>query len=143
MTMIKKTQISADFIITISISLIVFLAVFYIADNRNTALRSYEAGLYARQEADRLALELNSIFIAGPNSTSTIFFAGILKDGTPYNLTLVPLKRTANIEYDFEGLQRQHQAGILTANITGDLMNIRGNIMLSSSGRGILVERQP
>ena len=139
---LRKTQISADFIITISIALIVFLAVFYIADNRNTALRSYEASLYAKQEADRLALALNSIFIAGPNSTGTIFFAGTLKDGTQYNLSLVPSKHTVNIEYDFEGLQRQHQAGILTANVTGDLINMSGNLRLSSSEGGILVEKQ-
>lgn len=135
-----KSQITADFIITISIALIIFLAVFAIADKRNNALDSTRERLYAKQEADKVALEINSVFLAGSGTNKSVFLPATLKDGSPYNITVYPSLRMVNIDYYFNGEKRNYQAGILTSNASS-ISGINGTIRLSNVNEAIIIEK--
>ena len=135
-----KSQITADFIITISIALIIFLAVFAIADKRNGMLDSIRESLYAKQEADKTALEINSVFLAGDGTNKSVFLPATLKGGSPYNITVYPSLRILNIDYYFEGGKRNYQAGILTSNVSS-ISGINGTIRLANINRGVQIEK--
>ena len=136
----SKSQITADFIITISIALIIFLAVFVIADKRNDMLDSTRERLYAKQEADKAALEINSVFLAGSGTNKSVFLPETLKGGSPYNITIYPSLRIVNIDYYFNGEKRNYQAGILTSNASS-ISGINGTIRLSNINEAIIIER--
>lgn len=135
-----KSQIAADFIITISIALVIFLAVFGVADRKNNMLDSFRAGLYAKQEADRTALEINSVFLAGSGTNKSVFLPATLKDESPYNITVYPSSRIVNIDYYFNGGKRNYQAGIMTSNISS-ISGINGTIRLSNINEAIIIEK--
>src|SRR3989338_6726009 len=135
-----KSQITADFIITISIALVIFLAVFAIADKRNNMLDSTRERLYAKQEADKAALEINSVFLAGIGTNKSVFLPATLKGGSPYNITVYPSLRIVNIDYYFNGEKRNYQAGILTFNASS-ISGINGTIRLSNINEAVIIEK--
>jgi hypothetical protein len=138
---LKKSQLSVDFIIVLSIAFIIFLVMFSIADKRNNTIDSQRTRLYAKQEADKLALELNSMQISGPSVNKTIRFPDSLKDETPYNMTIYPQERLVRILYDFQEKTRHYDTTILTSNVS-NTSDIKGNIKLVHSEGGIEIEKQ-
>ncbi len=136
----SKSQITADFIITISIAMIIFLAVFAIAGKRNSILDSTRERLYAKQEADKAALEINSVFLAGSGANKSVFLPAALKGGSTYNITVYPSSRIVNIDYYFNGVKRNYQAGILTSNISG-ISGINGTIRLFNIDEAVIIEK--
>ena len=135
----SKSQITVDFIITISIALIIFLAVFVIADKRNSILDSTREMIYAKQEADKAALEINSVILAGSGTNKSVFLPETLKGGSPYNITIYPSLRIVNIDYYFNGEKRNYQAGILTSNASS-ISGINGTIRLSNINEAVIIE---
>ena len=58
----RKSQISTEFIIVLAAALIVFLFFFTVANKRDNELYSTRTMLYAKQEADKLAANINTVF---------------------------------------------------------------------------------
>ena len=140
--MIKiKSQISADFIIVLTIALAVFLAVFVISDQRSTILDSYRVRLYAKQEADALSSEINSVFLAGDGTNKIVFLPATLKDNTPYNITVYPSGHTVSIEYYFNSVKKNYESTIITANVSGNISGISGQVKLSNVKGGVIIEK--
>lgn len=133
----KKTQISTEFIIILSIALIVFLFLFTIANKRSDELYSTSKMLYAKQEADKLATAINTIFLAGNGASKTVNLPETLKDNANYNITVYPTEHIVDITFSSFGNLRHYSAPILTADVTGDL-NIMNNDVNLTNSNGII-----
>ena len=123
-----KAQISVDFIIIISIALIVFLYLFSIIDKRNDELYSTRTSLYAKSVSDTLAFNINSVFLAGNGFKKNILLQNKLKDDTGYNLNIYPTEHLIKIAWN----NRQYSSPILTSSISGDLSLLPGEYEIAN-----------
>lgn len=117
----KKSQISVDFMIIIAIAIFVFLVMFALVNRRNNDLQSLQTTLYARQLADKVATEINTVFLAGDGTTKTIEIPETLKDETSYTLKVYPEERIVNIMWTSKGSMRQYSSPVVTGAINGNL----------------------
>ncbi|MBW2984328.1 hypothetical protein KY361_04390 [Candidatus Woesearchaeota archaeon] len=136
----RKSQISAEFVIIASAALIVFLIIFSIVDKRNDELYSARTMLYARQEADRLANSINTIFLAGNGAQKTITLPETLRDDRDYTINIYPSSHLVEITWSFLGKNKQYASTLTTANITGSLTALKNmTLTISNSNGGIII----
>lgn len=117
-----KAQISVDFIMIFSVALIIFLFLFSIVSKRNGELDSTRTLLYAKSVSDKLAFDINSIFLAGNGVTKTILLQSTLKDDTNYDLNIYPTEHLIKINWN----NRQYSSTLLTSSLSGALTSLQG-----------------
>ena len=135
----SKAQISAEFIIIVSIALVVFLMMFSIIDKRNDELYSTRTMLYARKEADNLASSINTIFLAGDGAQKTITLPETLRDDKNYTINIYPTNHLVEIIWSSLGENRQYTSPLLTANITGNLTSLSNTTLTITNSNGGMV----
>jgi hypothetical protein len=126
----NNAQISSDFLIVLSIALIIFLVFFSISIKRNDQLDAEKTKLYAKTLSDKLAMEINSMHLMGSGVQKTITFPNTLKDQTLYTLNIYPQSHLVVINWEYKGTLKKYQSSILTSNITGALQGINGSILI-------------
>ena len=136
----RKSQISAEFVIIASIILIVFLIMFSIIHKRNDELYSTRTMLYARQEADKLASNINTIFLAGNNAQKTIALPETLRDDKNYTINIYPSNHLIEIIWSSLGKNKQYTSTLITADVTGNLTSLKNTTLtISNSDGGIVI----
>tara|TARA_Y100000310_G_scaffold110706_1_gene109153 strand:+ start:252 stop:668 length:417 start_codon:yes stop_codon:yes gene_type:complete len=135
-----KSQISVEFIMVVSVVLIVFLVIFSIANKRNDILESQQTKLYAKQLAEKVAININSVFLAGPETNITISLPSSLKDESSYTLSIHPENHIVNIDYVVGDTTNHYATTILTSDISGTLTGISSSISISNQQEGIVIE---
>ena len=139
-TMNLKSQISVEFIVISSIALVIFLFLFVIIDRRNDDIYSSRTVLHAREEAERLAGAINTIFLAGDGAQKTLSLPPSLRGGEDYLLNIYPSSRLVGIKWNYSGNGRQYAATLITADITGSLNSLKDRTLtISNSDGGIVV----
>ncbi len=135
-----KAQISTEFVIIVSIALIVFLILFAIIDKRNDELYSTRTALYARQEADQLASSINTIFLAGKGAQKTISLPETLRDDKDYTIDIYPSNHLVEITWSSLGNNKHYTSSLITANITGSLSELKNTTLrISNIDGGIII----
>ncbi|MBW2965950.1 hypothetical protein KY342_02485 [Candidatus Woesearchaeota archaeon] len=136
----SKSQISAEFIIIASVSLVVFLIMFSIIDKRNDELYSERTMLYARMESDKLASSINTIFLAGGGAQKTISLPETLRDDKNYTINIYPTHHLVEIIWNSLGKNKQYTSILITADITGNLTSLKNiTLIISNSDGGIVI----
>ncbi len=123
-----KAQISVDFIIVISIALIIFLYLFTAADKRSDELYSKTTSLYARSVSDQLASNINSVYLAGYGFKKTVLLQETLKDNSNYNINIYPVEHLIKISWN----NRQYSSPVLTSSISGTLSSLKGEYEIAN-----------
>ncbi len=135
-----KAQISTEFIIIVSVALIVFLIIFSIIDKRNDELYSTRTMLYARQEADQWASSINTIFLAGNGAQRRVSLPETLRDDKDYTINIYPSSHLVEITWSSLGKNKQYTATLITTNITGSLSELKNtSLRISNSDGGIII----
>lgn len=136
----RKSQISTEFLVIVSIALLVFLIIFAIIDKRNDELYSTRTKLYAKQEADKLASNINIIFLAGDGANKTISLPETLRDDRNYSMNIYPSSHLAEIRWSSLGENRQYKATLITSNITGSLTSLKNQTLtITNSNGGVVI----
>jgi len=136
----SKAQISTEFVIIVSIALIVFLIIFAIIDKRNDELYSTRTMLYARKEADNLASSINTIFLAGDGAQKTVLLPETLRDDKNYTINIYPTNHLVEITWGSLGKNKQYTSPLITADITGNLTSLKSTTLtISNSDGGIII----
>lgn len=136
----SKAQISTEFVIVVSIALIVFLFIFAIIDKRNDELYSTRTMLYARKEADNLASNINTIFLAGDGAQKTVLLPETLRDDKNYTINIYPSSHLVEITWSSLGKNKQYTSPLITADITGNLTSLKSTTLtISNSDGGIII----
>ena len=138
--MAKKSQISVEFIIVFSAALIIFLIMFAIVEKKNSELYSARTTLYARQEADKLASSINTIFLAGEGAKKTVTLPEKLVNDESYSVNIYPSSRFIEITWIVLGENKQYTNTLITSNITGSLNSLSNRtIIISNVAGGIVI----
>ena len=119
--MFKKAQISTEFIIIASVVLVVFLVIFTIIDKRNDEFFASRTKIYVKELCDKVATEINAIFLAGNGATKRIILPETLKDDTDYLVNVYPTSHLVEIQWIYRDEVRQYTCPILFDDLTGDL----------------------
>jgi len=125
-----------EFILTLSLLLLVFSVVLVSVHERLDHVRKARTRLLAEQLADNVAVNINAVYLAGPGSSTTIQLPSSLKDGTLYLLSLTA--GFAEIEWLSSDSVLRYQAPLLVL-VTGNTTAIKDDIVLSGNGTTVLV----
>ena len=128
----KKAQLSIEFMIILSILLIISLTVITVVNSRTSTLESKQREYFAKQVALQFSSEINTVYLAGNGFNKTVALPPTLRDGTEYNISTHPEAHIINIEWTHID-KRHYQVPIITGNINGTLGNLSGNVNLSNS----------
>jgi len=133
MKKINKAQVSVDLIIVISMILLIFLVVFVTVYKRNDEVVSSRTKYYAKAVSDKLASEINTIYLAGDGATKTAELPASLKDNTDYSISIYPDARIVNINWSYTDKEMHYGSPIISKDITGTLTDISNDVVLTNN----------
>ncbi|MGM5482015.1 MAG: hypothetical protein ACQESF_00995 [Nanobdellota archaeon] len=110
----KKNQSSVEFIIILSILLLIFFSFFRAFSIKKAEFEDKPVEFAAKIQAERAALAINDIYLAGDNATKKLYFPSTLKEDVNYSLQIHPMSRQVIINYK----DSHYSFPILTDNIT-------------------------
>ncbi len=136
-----RAQISTEFIMITSVMLIIFLMMFSIIDKRDNEVYSGMAVLSARTEGDKLANNINSVFLAKEGAKKTIILPETLKDGNDYLVAIYPSDRLVEVRWNSLEGTRTYTSTIVTSKVTGYLSAISNtSLTISNIEGGVVIE---
>lgn len=136
---LNRSQISVEFIIILSIALFVFLIVFIVADKRTGEMYNVKTKLYAKMEADKLAADINGVFLAGSGTRIVTMLPSTLKDNSAYNISIYPTEHKLEIVWQNSGIDDHYNAALVVGEVSGALSNINYPVNVSNVNGGIII----
>jgi hypothetical protein len=134
-----NAQLSVEFIIILSIILVVFLTLFSTLEKRNSEVYATRTMLYAREVADNFASTINTIFLAGEGTKKTAVIPETLRDDSSYTIDIYPLSHAVEIRWNSSGQNNQYTATLITGNITGSLDSLHNRTLTISNRYGGII----
>lgn len=116
----KKAQISVEMVIISIAVLSMFLSIFYLIDHRNDEIEGIKDYLNAKDEADRLAWNINEVYIAGYGSVRQIYVSNVTRYNTPINLSVFSENRFVRVEWG----ERFYTSPLVTSRVSGNLTGV-------------------
>ncbi|MBI2135622.1 hypothetical protein HYU06_00965 [Candidatus Woesearchaeota archaeon] len=135
----QKSQISVEFIIILAIMLIVFLIIFVVADKRTAEMYNTRTKLYAKMEADKLASDINGIFLAGSGTRKVTMLPNKLRDNSAYNISIYPSEHKLEVTWQSSGTNDHYSAALIAGNISGILGNLNYPVNVSNVNGAIII----
>ncbi len=136
---LNRSQISVEFITILSIALFVFLIVFIVADKRTGEMYNVKTKLYAKMEADKLAADINGIFLAGAGTSKISYLPNTLKDNTGYNISIYPTEHKLEIVWQSSGTTDHYSVALVAGEVSGTLSSINYPVNVSNVNGGIII----
>jgi hypothetical protein len=129
----RTGQVSVEFLILISLLMIIFLGVIVLSESYKKTSTSLSTNLYAKSLAQKLSHEINNVFIAGDGSSRSLFLPSTLRDNAPYNISIYPESRIVDIVYTVAGDKKHFSTPILTSAVSGNLTNRQNTVEINNS----------
>lgn len=92
----KKAQISIDFTMAITLALMFFILILYSAHSQLNELDSVVQSLDAKHVSEKLAIEINSVYLSGNNAAKNITLPETIHGGKIYTLRVYPRSTMVN-----------------------------------------------
>ena len=131
----QRAQISSEFVIILSVMLIIFVSLVFLA-MRNATLAYAE---YDAQDADYLAsllrLHLNNVLLAGDGTTIAVLLPSVIGRNTPYTITVYPASRILVIAYG----THHSSSSISSSSISGTLSFVGGDTITIANQKETIV----
>ena len=137
-----KSQMSSEFIIIMSVILIIALSFLFASSNKEFQVDLLRASFYAKAEAEKVSSAINSVYISGDSSSQTVILHPTLKDNSDYKIKIYPQSRVVLVNYSFGRTEKIYTSPIVTSNITGNLSSIDYNLVIKNSDGVINVAAQ-
>lgn len=134
-----KAQVSIEFMIVISITLILFMFLFNIASDKSQQFAIQSSQLYAKQLTDTVAQEINSIYFAGNGAKKKINLPETLADNSEYSINFFPNYRLMEINYTSLQTNSKYSSFLVTSRIQTTLTNINHPINIENSNGKIII----
>lgn len=128
-----KSQASIELLIVLAVLLIIFSLTVQIIYQRNDQQYYSRRQLYAKQYADQLASRINTVYQAGPGTSTTYYIPNTLQDGTNHTINIHPTQHQVEIIWQSKTSNRQYSSSLITSNITGNLSNLRGELSITNN----------
>lgn len=125
-----RAQASAEFIISIGIMLIVFLALSGIITQQYDRYQLQRVDEAARTIIQTFTLQLDAVYVAGDGAMATITLPASIDSANDYNITVFPDARIARINYNNPGWFTTKDTALPTSAITGRMSGINSTVTL-------------
>lgn len=135
----QKAQLSSEFIIVLSIVLMVFLFFLSTIAKRSDDYIYNKRLMDAKELNELVSTQINTIFIAGHGTSTKVMLPPNLKDSTNYTISIYPSERIVEITWMSKNNLRYYTTQILTSNISGKTTQINSEINLTNIDGGILI----
>jgi len=139
MKMARKGQAATDMLLSFAFLLIVFLIVLVIVKQRTDFSVKEQVRLEAKEVADRLAQEINSVYLAGEGMEKNYYLPGSLRGKDSYNLSIYAEHGFVEVMWIALGETRVYDAPLITRDVTGDLVNLFGRVSIINQNNNINV----
>jgi len=142
--MYKKAQISVDFMVAITIALILFLIILKSAHSQKNEADHVIQNLDAKHIAEKIASGINDIYLSGNGAYRNMTLPKKLHGGKIYTLRVYP--RSVLINYSSETGENYHSHRILTRDIEGcenGLELTPGKVLIANSNGTIQLTAVP
>lgn len=136
----RKAQISTELILILSIVFIMFLVILGTIDKRTDEYQYNRRLMDAKKYSEKVATTINMVYLSGAGTSATINMPTTLIDNTNYSINIYPKNHMVEISWMSKIDMRQHHNQIVTANITGNLTGLNGNINITNIDGGIFIE---
>jgi len=123
-----KAQISIDFIITLSLLMILFVFVLQVSLDRQDFDQEMVYRIQAQSKANTLARLINAVHQGGEGAFIEHDFLQQLRNARPYNMTINERARRVEVRW----ANQIYETPIQTANVTAGEVN--GTVTVSNSG---------
>lgn len=133
----KRAQVSVDWIIMFAFLLILLLFMFVTVRDRDAEMISTSTKLYAKAVSDKVAGEINAVYLAGDGTSKTVGLPATLKDGTVYTVIIYPEARKVEIRWIYRNQTMHYSSPMLSKNLAGNLTRISNDISISNS-KGVI-----
>lgn len=134
----RKAQISVDFLIVLSIALIMFMFLFKTASDRTQQFDIEASRVYAKELNDRLAQQIKSVYYAGDGSVLHVDLPNTLANDLDYSINFYPNYHLVEINYTAGTIDSRYSAFVPTSAIYGNLINLHQPITIRNSN-GVIV----
>ena len=129
-----KSQVSTDLTIVLAVALIIFLSIFVTIENRNNELNHLKTKLYAKAICDKVAIEINTIFLAGDGAQKTVELPDSLKDNSNYIVNIYPKAHIVEVVWFYGNQTKYYHCPVVSGDLTCGLTNIVDDFNISNSG---------
>jgi hypothetical protein len=136
----KKAQLSTDFVITLSIILLIFIGIAFTVSLRHEQMLFVARRTYAEDIVEKLALNINSVYLAGDGTAKQVVLPLSLRDDGNYHIDVYPSEHLLEVTFWFDQQRRHYSYPIITANVTGTLTGINSTVNLTNIDGGITIE---
>ncbi len=133
--MIKKAQISVEFLIIIGVALIMFMFLFKIAADKSQQFAVQSSQLYAKQLTDKVAQNVNSIYLAGNGASKTIILPETMMNNLDYSINFYPDYNLVEINYS----NGKYASFLFVPEIQTNLTNINYPITIENNNGVVLI----
>jgi hypothetical protein len=127
----KTGQISVDLIIVLAIVFVIFIIILTTVYSRDDSFISQRTKYYASTLCNKIALNVNTVFLSGEGINKTIFIPLKLKDGTNYSVNIYPRLHYVEVLWNFRGETQRYTCTTLFGNLQGNYTGRIGNINIS------------
>lgn len=103
-----RAQISFEFIIIFVVAMIIFLAVFSAYSNKTEQTSAKQTQLHAQTIASQVVSDIDSIYVAGPNSRRFLSLPSSLKDNTDYSLNIYADEHIVEVGWNDGGVDKRY-----------------------------------
>jgi hypothetical protein len=131
----EKAQISTDFLIVLSVALIMFMFMLNIAYDKSQQFSIQATQLYARQLTDQIAIEINAVYLAGNGASKSVYLPDTLQDNREYSFRIFPTYKLIEINSS----EMRYSSFLSTSQISGNLNNLRNQITIKNENGAIVI----
>jgi hypothetical protein len=135
----RRAQASAEFIISIGIMLVVFLALSGIITQQYDRYQLQRVDEAARAIIQTFTLHLTAVHVAGDGAKATITLPASIDTPNDYNITVFPDARIARIDYNNPGWFTTKDTALPTSAITGRTSGINSTVTLRNENGVIII----
>lgn len=134
----KIAQVSIEFLIIISVALIMFLFLFNTAYQKSEQYAVHSAKLYARQLIDNLNQQIYSVYLAGDGTSKLIELPDTLRNNLDYSINFYPDYKIVELNTTILTKQIKESSILPTKKIECQLNNINYQISVTNNN-GVLI----
>ncbi len=134
-----KAQVSVEFMISLSIMLLLFLLLSGIASQRFDQAMHERIDGSAKAVLATFVMNLNSVFIGGEGATLSIDLPLTIENNDGYAIHILPGTNLARITYANPGGMQYYDLPLITRATTGRTEGINGTVTFTNQDQEVLI----
>jgi uncharacterized protein (UPF0333 family) len=138
-SLMRKGQMSAEFMLSLGIMLLVFLLLAGVASERYTQAQSEHIDGGARSILETFVMHVNAVHVSGDGAKAVLELSQSIDTPGDYNISIYPGSNLAMIIYDSPTGSKYYMTPMTTAAISGKISDIIGTVTITNEKEVIVL----